>query len=365
MAVTRQPIRRPAVAAPAATATLAPRATALAPAPPVPLRRPAYNFASIPLHAPGPVIQLGKNKDRKKKKSGQPPTQQPLTANPLLNALPPTIPPSLLTPPDPRSLHASAASEEPEDFADLPPLEEVTTTTTTAAERGEESAEQEEEKEYDPGEVGDLESLNLGSEEGSADKGEGGEEEESDLPSASLTGEKAVKAEKEVRRRPQGIGRVRLGDVDVASSSRQSKELDRKVKEKASKGLVVANQSEAQQAVASLINRKPHHKGSVASGGSAREATHSHGNEVAITGATNKAVAEGKITRTDLQPSQVRTQKKEAEKSASAAALREGKRRAGKASEEARIREFWGLGKDEEITSEHRKEYRKLLKGDD
>jgi hypothetical protein len=170
-------------------------------------------------------------------------------------------------------------------------------------------------------------------------------------------------SEVEVRRRPQGIGRIKLGDVDVASSSRQSKELDRKVKEKASKGLLLANQSKAQQAVASAVNRKPHHKGSVASGGSARAATHSHGNEVAITGATNKAVAEGKITRTDLQPSQVRTQKKEAEKSASAAALREGKRRAGKASKDAMIRDYYGLEDDEEITNDHRKGYREDQEG--
>lgn len=186
---------------------------------------------------------------------------------------------------------------------------------------------------------------------------------ESEARTARSNRRNTEESEVEVRRRPQGIGRIKLGDVDVASSSRQSKELDRKVKEKASKGLLLANQSKAQQAVASAVNRKPHHKGSVASGGSARAATHSHGNEVAITGATNKAVAEGKITRTDLQPSQVRTQKKEAEKSASAAALREGKRRAGKASKDAMIRDYYGLEDDEEITNDHRKGYREDQEG--
>ncbi|MGO9265108.1 MAG: hypothetical protein ACLQBA_09525 [Candidatus Binataceae bacterium] len=51
--MTRQPIRRPAAAAIGSAAIRSPQPATQAFAPPAPLRRPAYNFASIPLHSPG------------------------------------------------------------------------------------------------------------------------------------------------------------------------------------------------------------------------------------------------------------------------------------------------------------------------
>ncbi len=64
--MTRQPIRRPAATTPASTKTLSPRPTVPASKPQAPLRRPGYDFASIPLHSPGPAIQ------RKPSRSGLP-----------------------------------------------------------------------------------------------------------------------------------------------------------------------------------------------------------------------------------------------------------------------------------------------------
>ena len=63
-------------------------------------------------------------------------------------------------------------------------------------------------------------------------------------------------------------------------------------------------------------NRIPHIKGGQGKGGSSRDARHAHGNQVAITGAKNKAIQSGKVTRQDFQSSKKRTNRKEIERKA-------------------------------------------------
>ena len=54
------------------------------------------------------------------------------------------------------------------------------------------------------------------------------------------------------------------------------------------------------------VNRKPHGTGSAASSGSSRAARHDHGNQYATTGAKNKLVQVGGVSRTAFQSSQQR-----------------------------------------------------------
>lgn len=157
------------------------------------------------------------------------------------------------------------------------------------------------------------------------------------------------------------LRRIRKGDLDLpSSSSKAANPLAAKVKEMKGKGLNLSARSPAQQVVASLNNRNPHTAGGIAGSGSARKSTHDVGNTQSIKASINRAVAAGSVTRTDFQPSQVRSQANAGAKDAQAAAVRQSKQKSKKASNDEAIAEFYGLESVAEITSQHRKEYKKI-----
>ena len=91
------------------------------------------------------------------------------------------------------------------------------------------------------------------------------------------------------------------------------------------------------------VRRNPHAKGGIASSGSAREETHSHGNQLSITAARNALVAAGDVSRQDLQSSQIRTTLKAPAKEEAAMAKRQEKMAATKVKKKT----------DEEATMEY------------
>lgn len=115
------------------------------------------------------------------------------------------------------------------------------------------------------------------------------------------------------------------------------------------------------------INRIPHAAGGVASAGSAREATHSHGNEQAKTQAVNALVAEGVPRNKITQSSQVRSAIRGKEKAEAAQEAREEKKRAGKAekrSDAEMAQETFGYSDEEwdRLSEEEQREQIKMYR---